>query len=170
MTFHFPFIAAMQKMIAALFRQRLFRNDYRNYFVNFVNIVMTFLSKSEVFLEFIGKNRGEHDLTEQGFHQGGFQFLFGRIFRRIKTYGAGNFTSQHGIAFFKGRYGFGIGGMIQGTIAVNADSLLPLSVFLPEIAGKIENFLYTAGRKVFNLFDKQFGVGHLSYLVFLRIA
>jgi hypothetical protein len=108
----------------------------------------------------------EQYLTDQGFHQGGFQFLFGCMFRGIKTYGAGNFTSQHSIAFFKGRYGFGVGGMIQGAIAVNADDLLSLSVFLSEIAGKIENFLYTTGGEVPDFLYKQFCVGHSYYLTF----
>jgi hypothetical protein len=41
---------------AVFYRQGFFHNECCHYFINFVNIIMTFLSKSKVFLEFTGKN------------------------------------------------------------------------------------------------------------------
>jgi hypothetical protein len=169
MTFGETFVIAMQKVFSVFCGQGFFHNDCCQYFINFVNVVMTILNKGKVFLEFTGKNRDKHGLTMQGFRQGSLQLRFGFILRWIKAGVFGNFTVNHIPDFLHSGNGFGIGSMIQGAIAVNA-GLLPLGVLLPEIADKIKNFLHAVGGESLDFLHKQFRVGHLSYLVVLMIA
>jgi hypothetical protein len=166
MTFGETFVIAMQKVFSVFCRQRFFHNDCCHYFINFVNIVMTILNKGKVFLEFTGKNRDKHGLTMQGFRQGSLQLFFGFILRWIKAGAHGDFTVNHIPDFLHSGNGFGVGGMIQGAIAVNAGGPLPLGVLLPEIADKIKNFLQAVGWQGLDFLHKQFRVGHLSYLTF----
>lgn len=118
----FPF--AVQGVVFAAERQRLFVNKQAHYIEDFAHIPAPFFRQGKFMFETCSAFDCKHALTPQ-IRQ---QFLKGMEGRR------GNLTTHHGPAFPNSRGGFGVGRVIQAAFSVHAYILNPplRSKFLPE--------------------------------------
>jgi hypothetical protein len=148
MTFGFAFISAMEKVIMTARRKRYLIDNEGHHVFNFIYVLMALFHKFHVFFEVMGKGVIQHLLTTQS------RF---KIIKGMMPNG-GYFPLQHSVPFLKSRNGNGVGGVVKGTIAVNA--YFGLAVFLLEIADKIKDLINTLGGKSFNFSYQQFGSGH----------
>jgi hypothetical protein len=104
MTFTLPVVFSMQGMVFMFWQQGLFVNKQSQYFSEFVHILVAFFHQLAVFFERAGKRGIQHGLIVQISQH----FLKGIV--PLGRY----LTTEHGVAFFKGRNSLGVKTLFSG--------------------------------------------------------